>query len=216
MHMAVGFDGYRSHMELRGLTIGPMRPVHAPQLRAIVAAAFSGEPFTEGMYGPSRLERYRRLLDDYRSFPGPQYDVVVAAFDDVVVGFASMERPGACSLCDGEQPALGPDSDTAERIEHEFERRCREAHATAHLPTGHARITAVATEPFVAGEGVGQLVVSSVLEHAWALGAPGIALECLTSRRAFYARVGFVDAVEFDDPGGPGLSSLLMVAERPG
>lgn len=201
-------------MEFCGLTIGLMEPRHASQLRPIVAAAFSGEPFTEGMYGQSRLERYRRLLDDYRSFPGTQH-VVIAAFDDVVVGLAAMEGPGRCGLCAGEQVMLDADADIAERIEHEFELRCREAHADSRLPTGHARIAAVATEPFVAGTGIGKLVVSAMLDHAWALNAPCVALECLVSRRAFYERLGFADTVEFDDPGGPGLRSLLMVADRP-
>ncbi len=201
-------------MPTHGLTIGPMQAGHAPQLRRIVAAAFSGEPFTEGMYGPSRLERYRHLLDDYRSFPGPTDQVVVGTCDDVVVSFAAMEPPGACGLCRGVAADPPADAAVAEQIEHEFARRCRAAHLAADLPPEHARITTVATEPFLAGTGIGGHVVAALVDHAWASGAGCLALECLTSRGAFYRRLGFADVVEFDDPGGDGLRSMLMVAHR--
>jgi GNAT superfamily N-acetyltransferase len=197
------------------VTIGPMQPVHRPQLRRIVAAAFSGEPFTIGMYGPIRSERYRRLLQDYQDYPSDRYDVTVAAVDQVVVALASLELPGDCGLCTRPMPELAADADAGAAIDHAFELRCRHAHASSGLPDDHARITTVATEPFLAGEGIGRRVVAAALDRAWAHGASCVALECLRSRAAFYAHLGFEEVVEFDDPGGPELRSLLMVARRP-
>lgn len=197
------------------VAVGSMTEAHRPQLARIVAAAFSGEAFTVGMYGPHRSERYRRLLDDYRSFPSSSYEVAVASVDDTAVAVATLQRPGACALCTTAAPELDADADKGAQIDHEFELRCRAAHASAHLPPDHARIPTVATEPFLAGEGLGRLVVASVLDRAWELGAPCVALECLRSRAAFYGHLGFDEVIEFDDPGGPGLRSLLMVAFRP-
>lgn len=197
------------------VTIGPMQPVHRPELGRIVAAAFSGEPFTIGMYGPLRSERYRRLLEDYRDYPSELYDVTVAAVDGRAVAVASLELPGACGLCTRPMAELDPEADVGASIDHEFELRCRHAHAVSDLPVDHARITTVATEPFLAGEGIGRRVVATALDRAWELGASCVALECLSTRAAFYWHVGFEEVVEFDDPGGPGLRSLLMVARRP-
>jgi GNAT superfamily N-acetyltransferase len=198
----------------RGVAIRPMRPGEEPQLRRIVAAAFSGEPFSVGMYGPDRAERYRRLLQDFAEFPTARHLVTVAAVDDAVVALAALQAPGTCSLCGSEPEAPGPDADAAAHIDFEFARRCRAAHLGAGLPSDHARITTVATEPFLAGSGIGRQVVLAALAQAWELGAPLVALECLRSRAAFYARVGFGEVTEFDDPGGPGLRALLMVARR--
>jgi GNAT superfamily N-acetyltransferase len=198
------------------LVIAPLRPEQRPQLAPLVASAFSGEPFAEGMYGRSRLDRFRYLLDDYVDFPKPHQVVIAASIGDVLVAAAALEPAGTCGLCRGEQAPLAADADVATAIDHEFERRCRAAHAGAELDADHARITTVATLPFLAGMGIGGPLVAATLDHAWSLGAPCVALECLRSRAAFYSRSGFAEETEFDDPGGPGLRALLMIANRPG
>jgi ribosomal protein S18 acetylase RimI-like enzyme len=181
-----------------------------PAARRLVARAFAGEPFALGMFGESRLDRLVGMTGEYREWPAAPSPLIVGAeAGGVLVGVALATRPGACHLCDEFDESSPPGPTRAARIEHEFQSVCRAAHLDARLPA-HAHITTVATDPFVHGCGVGTRVVRAVVDQVFAAGAECAALECLTTREEFYVRSGFRRLVEFDDPGGPGLRSVLM------
>jgi ribosomal protein S18 acetylase RimI-like enzyme len=183
--------------------------------RRIVATAFGGEPFAAAMFGASPLDRFVGMAEQYDSWPWGSNPVVVGAeVRGSIVGVAMATLPGACHLCDDFDTTDDPTATTAQRIEREFQVACREAHAGARLPP-HAHITTVATDPFLAGCGVGRRVVGELVARLGSVGARCAVLECLTTREQFYANVGFQRVVEFDDPGGPGLRSVLMRTNTP-
>lgn len=185
------------------VTTGVIRADELVIGRRIVAAAFAGEPFAFGMFGDEVLERYAGMLGNYSDWPADDEALVMAArVDGHLLGVALATRPGRCSLCD-----LLPDPD-AHPIDAEFYRRCAQAHHDAALPP-HVHIQTVATDAAVQGTGIGRILMGALLAEtaAW---ASATVLECLTTRRRFYERIGFEVVSEFDDPGGPGLRALLM------
>jgi GNAT superfamily N-acetyltransferase len=185
--------------------------------RRLVATAFAGEPFATGMFGGSAIDRLSGMIDQYQTWPwAPNGITIAAAADGAVVGVAVATRPGQCALCD-EFDDAAPDAGAthADQVEHEFQIACRAAHIAADLPP-HAHITTVAIDPFLHGCGVGALLVDELLGRVWSVGARCAVLECLTTREAFYVRFGFRRVVEFADPGGPDLRSVLMFIDAPG
>jgi len=197
------------------VTIRPLVLTDHPLVRRIVAAAFAAEPFAFGMFGESALDRLVGTSLQYASWPQPpELLVLVAERDGVVLAVAAANAPGQCWLCTDFDPASAPGDGAGEVIDHEFHRRCRDAHLGNGLPT-HARITTVATDPFLTGAGIGGRLVRELVAQVFADGATCVVLECLTTREAFYERCGFHRVVEFADPGGPGLRALLMRVDRP-
>ena len=184
--------------------------------RRVIATAFAGEPFAYGMFGASAIDRLVGMMGEYSTWPFSSESIIVAAScDDTLIGVALATLPGECHLCnDFNQGVLDDNATNASRIEHEFQAACRHAHATQNLPT-HAHIASVAVDPFLQGAGVGSGLVDALLDRIWATGAPCVVLECLTTREAFYQRHGFRRVVEFADPGGPGLRSVLMQSDAP-
>ena len=196
------------------VNIRPLTPTDHPTVRRIVATAFAGEPFAFGMFGESPLDRLVGTLQQYASWPdSPELLALVAEHDGVLLSVATATPPGRCWLCDEFDPAAAPGDGPGDAIDHEFHRRCREAHLGSALPP-HARITTVATDTFLAGAGIGGRLVRELAAQVFAGGATCAVLECLTAREAFYGRCGFRRVVEFDDPGAPGLRALLMRADR--
>ena len=186
-----------------------------PVARRIIATAFANEPFTVGMFGESLLDRFVGLTEQYASWPWTSNAVVVGAeAHGNVVGVALATLPGECHLCKGFDETVDPQSTKAEQIEHEFQLACRNAHLNEGLPP-HAHIVSVATDPLLHGCGIGRRVVDEVVARIWSSGAQCAVLECLTTREAFYTGAGFRRLVEFVDPGGPGLRSVLMRIDAP-
>ncbi len=186
-----------------------------PVARRLVASAFAGEPFAVGMFGESQLDRFAGMCREYSTWPWGANPVAVGAeLAGTVVGVAVATPPGACHLCDDFDESEPPEATRAAQIEHEFQLRSRRAHLDAGLPP-HAHIASVATEPVLEGCGVGRQVVEHLVARLWDAGARCAVLECLTGREQFYANMGFRRVTEFDDPGGPGLRSLLMRRDAP-
>ena len=192
------------------LTFRELEVADYPVARRLVASAFAGEPFAVGMFGDSSLERLVGMVDEYAQWPHLERPLsVVATAGDVLVGAAVATLAGECDLCGGAPDApAGPMSRSAE-VEFEFQRCCREAHLGADLPR-HAHICTVAVDPFVKGVGLGRRLVVELLGRLRTAGASCVVLECLTSRERFYEACGFRTVVEFPDPGGPNLFSVLM------
>ena len=197
------------------LVVRELAPADYAVARRLIATAFGGEPFAVGMFGPSPLDRFVGMAEQYEAWPWGSNPIAVGAeVDGSIVGVATASLSGACHLCDEFDVTDDPSATTAQRIEREFQLACRDAHLGALLPP-HAHISTVATEPFVSGSGVGRRVVGALVERLWSVGAPCAVLECLTTRERFYANLGFERVVEFDDPGGPGLRSVLMRLNAP-
>jgi ribosomal protein S18 acetylase RimI-like enzyme len=196
------------------VTLRDLDPDDLPAARRIIATAFAGEPFAVGMFGESRLDRLIGMIGDYRAWPwAADPIVVVAEAGGAVIGSASATLPGACHPCDDFDPVVAPDATQAQRIEHEFQSRCRAAHLDSDLPP-HAHITTVAIDPFLQGSGVGGRLVRELIDRIWATDTACAVLECLTARESFYSRSGFRSIAEFDDPGGPDLRAVLMRIDR--
>ena len=185
-------------------------PADLVDARRIVATAFAGEAFAVGMFGESPLARLVGMTNEYSSWPETSTPLVLAAeVAGLLIGVGSATRPGECRLCDGFDETLRPDTTPAARIERSFQLACRQAHLDSGLPP-HGHIATVATDPSIQGAGVGRLVVAGLLDRLRQAGARCAVLECLTTRESFYRHLGFDRVVEFDDPGGPGLRSVLM------
>jgi ribosomal protein S18 acetylase RimI-like enzyme len=194
------------------VVVNDLQPDDVPVARRIIATAFAGEPFAVGMFGDSPLARFVGMHEQYRSWPwDPSPVAVVARAGREVVGVAQGTRPGHCHLCDTYDESVRHPESRADRIEHEFQLECRRAHLRADLPA-HGHISVVATEPFIHGSGAGRLLVAALLDRLRSAGARCVVLECLSSRQAFYGACGFGRLDDFDDPGAPGLRSVLMSA----
>jgi GNAT superfamily N-acetyltransferase len=178
--------------------------------RRLVGIAFAGEPFAVGMFGESLLDRFVGMAGEYADWPHLERPLAVAAdAGDVLVGAAVSTFPGECELCRRvPEPPAGPMSLAAE-VEWEFQLRCRDVHLRADLPR-HAHLCTVAVDSFLKGVGVGRRLVEGLLDRLRALGTGCVVLECLTSRQRFYEACGFRTVIEFADPGGPDLYSVLM------
>lgn len=186
-----------------------------PAARRMLAAAFAGEPFAFGMFGASPLARFAGMAEVYSSWPSATNGVVVGAeVGGSLVGVALATLPGECVLCDQFAASAEPGTSTAQRVEYELQLRCRDAHLSQALPP-HAHITAVASEPFLNGVGVGRRVVTGLVERLWSFGVSCAVLECLTTREQFYERCGLRRVADFPDPGGPDLRSVLMRIDAP-
>jgi ribosomal protein S18 acetylase RimI-like enzyme len=191
------------------LELRDARPDDLPIVRRILATAFAGEPFATGMYGPEPLARLAGTIGEYAAWPADDRLVVVATVGETVVGAAGATVAGDCHHCDRPAPVLPGAPTEADRIDHEFQNRCRALHRT-HEPGPHAHITSVAVDPAVHGTGIGRRVVGYVRERLAAEDTHPMLLECLTTRAEFYERCGFDRVEEFDDPGGPDLRAVLM------
>ncbi len=185
-----------------------------PAARRLVASAFMGEPFTTAMYGPSPRDRFAGLLAQYAGWPfAPDGIAVVAVLADTVVGAARAVPPGRCRVCTEVPDDLPPDATTARRIDHEFDRLCREAHLGTGLPT-HGHVASVAVDPVVHGAGIGRALVQALLDRLDDAGAECVVLECLETRRRFYEQFGFRAVTGFPDPGAPTLQCFIMRRDR--
>ena len=192
------------------LVLRDLRPDDLGAACRIIATAFAGEAFAVGMFGESPLHRLVGMTGEYGDWPWATDPIaMVAETDGLVVGVASATVPGDCHPCDHLDPAEPEGMSRSQRIEHEFQSACRTADLSASLPP-HADIATVATDMFLQGSGIGRRVVQDLIDRVWLTGAECVVLECLTTREAFYRRCGFRRVVEFADPGGPGLRSVLM------
>ena len=181
--------------------------------RRLVAAAFSGEPFTFAMYPPTRLDRFVGLHADYADWPGAAATTWGVWAGDALLGVTSAFPAGCCPPC-AEDPTLDPDTlSPSGRVNHVFRLRCRDAHRQGGLPP-HAYLGTVAIEPAAAGHGIGRQLVRGVVERLWRAGEHCVVLECVRDLVPFYARCGFRVVSEFDDPGAPGLRSCCLRADR--
>ncbi len=183
--------------------------------RRIIVESFADEPFARGMFGDSLDDRLAGMGVLWSTWPGDAPGWQVGAFDEGrLIGIASATAPGHCHLCDETEEPLAPDASLGDRIEHEFQRRCRVSHREAALPP-HAHIPSVAIASAGRGSGAGALLVGGLLMRVWADGAPSVVLECLSAREGFYSRCGFRRVTAFDDPAAADLISMLMRVDRP-
>ena len=182
--------------------------------RRIIATAFAGEAFAVGMFGESSIDRLVGMIGEYATWPWAANPMVIGAqAADLLIGVGLATAPGECHLCDDFDESAVVDAPAA-RIEREFQLACRQAHLGTGLPP-HGHISAVASDPFIHGSGVGRRIVGALIDRIWMTDAECAVLECLTTRAAFYEHVGFRRVVEFDDPGGPELRAVLMRIGRP-
>ena len=165
------------------------------------------------MFGESPLARFIGMAHDYETWPSAPNPIVLGVeAGRHLVGVALATLPGQCGLCDEFQSSLtSPDSE-AERIDYEFQHACRNSHLESNLAP-HARVQTVATEPTLHGSEIGRTLMTAMIDELRAIQVESVVLECLTSRAAFYEHFGFRRLNEFDDPGGPGLRAVLMVAD---
>lgn len=110
----------------------------------MIATTFAeDEPLAYGMFAESPVDRFEGMMGEYASWP----DVV-----DPVVELAGV-------VVHSTHP-----------IEIEFQATCRHAHLSQKLPP-HARLATIATDHFLHGSGVDQLVVDGLLERLATAGA---------------------------------------------
>lgn len=183
--------------------------------RRIIADSFAEEPFAFGMYGEALDARLAGMRTLWSTWPGDAPGWRIGAFDGGrLIGVMSATAPGHCHLCDEPAESLAPDASTGDRVEHEFQHRCREAHRSS-APASHAHIPSVAIVDASRGSGLGARLVGHALTRIWDDGAACVLLECIEGRQAFYERCGFRRVAAFDDPAVAGLLSLLMRIDRP-
>ena len=192
------------------VVVRELQPSDYAAARRIIATAFAGEAFAFGMFSESPVDRLVGMTGEYGSWPwAPNPIVIGAEAAGLLVAVGMVTAPGECHLCDDFDETTGPGATRAARIEHEFQLACRRAHLDSALPR-HGHISVVATDPFIQRAGVGRLVVGALLDRLWKTDAECAVLECVTSRATFYEHFGFRRVVEFDDPGGPDLRTVLM------
>jgi GNAT superfamily N-acetyltransferase len=196
-------------------TFGPLADDERPIARRLTAAAFAGEAFATGMFGPSPLERLVGMVGDYADWPWSDHaEVTVARQRGVLLAMAAVTPPEHCALCDHWVDDIDPTESVAAQMERDFRLSCRAAHVDAQLPP-HAHVKSVATDPFLVGQGVGARLMEFVVDSLWTAGVEAVVLECLTAREAFYGRFGFRRIAAFPDPGGPDLTAVLMRIDHP-
>jgi GNAT superfamily N-acetyltransferase len=185
-----------------------------PVARRVVASAFANEAFAFGMFGDAPIDRFVGMMGEYADWPSsPSTSIIVAArHNGHLLAVAHATLPGSCFLCDDWVDDIDPRVARSAAMEREFRLICRESHLAQQLPP-HAHIESVATEPFIAGRGVGAGLMQSVLQALSDSGVQCAVLECLTARERFYERCGFHAIDRFPDPGGADLTSLLMRAD---
>jgi ribosomal protein S18 acetylase RimI-like enzyme len=188
-------------------------PGDLPVVRRILALAFAGEPFTIGMYGPSRIQRLRGTLAGHADWPDDDRLVIVATLDEMIVGVAGATRAGCCSRCDTPGKPLPDDPSPDDRIDHALRTRIGASHRS-YQQTPHGHINSVAVDPGAQGAGIGRTLVTGLVDRLCAEDSLPILLECASNRARFYERCGFVRLDEFDDPAGPGLGVTLMRLDR--
>lgn len=192
------------------LTIGDVPLRDYPLARRLVASAFAQEPFARGMFGDSAVARFIGMAHEYEEWPSASNPVVIGATaGGHLLGVAVATLPGECGLCDTPSLSLDGRGGEGHRIEYEYQLACQRAHVVNEIAP-HARIGPVATEPSLHGNGIGRVLMAAVIDQLRQRRVECVVLECLTTRAGFYEHLGFRSIDEFDDPGGPGLRSVLM------
>lgn len=190
-----------------GLTIGELPVSDYSEARRLITSAFAQEPFAH-VFGDSAVARFVGMANMYNKWPyAPNPVVIGATAGGHLVGVALATLPGECGLCDVATSSAVDCSNEGDRIEHEFQVACSQAHRVNELGP-HARVEVVATEPTLHGSGVGRVLMGGVINALRQRRIECVVLECLTTRAAFYEHLGFHRVDEFDDPGG--LRFVLM------